>query len=149
MADAILRRLKCSNALRERVCSIVKYHDAPLKDNDRAVRRFLAKHGEQLACDIALAHIADDLAKKEEARARVTEWYAVISRIHRLASECCFTMKDLAVDGNALREIVPPSPLMGEVMKRLLEMVVDGDIPNEREILLQEAAKYVANRDII
>lgn len=149
MADAILRRLKCSNALRERVCSIVKYHDTPLKDNDRAVRRFLAKHGEQLACDIALAHIADDLAKKEEARARVTEWYAVISRIHRLASECCFTMKDLAVDGNALREIVPPSPLMGEVMKRLLEMVVDGDIPNEREILLQEAAKYVANRDII
>lgn len=149
MADAILRRLKCSNALRERVCSIVKYHNAPLKDNDRAVRRFLAKHGEQLACDIAMAHIADDLAKKEEARARVTEWYAVISRIHRLASECCFTMKDLAVDGNALREIVPPSPLMGEVMKRLLEMVVDGDIPNEREILLQEAAKYVANRDII
>ena len=58
-------------------------------------------------------------------------------------------MKTLAVDGNALREIVPPSPLMGKVMKHLLKKVVDGDIPNEREILLQEAAKYVANRGII
>lgn len=149
MADAILRRLKCSNALRERVCEIVKYHDMPLADSDKAVRRLLAKHGEQLSCDIAMAHIADDLAKKEEARARIPEWYAVIGRIRRLASECCFTVKDLAVDGKALRGIVPPSPLMGEVIKHLLEKVVDGDIPNEREILLQEAAKYVANREII
>lgn len=149
MADRILRRLKCSNALRERVCSIVKYHDTQLKDDNRAVRRLLAKHGERLACDIVMAHIADDLAKKEEARRRIPEWYAVIGRIRRLAPECCFTMKELAVDGNALREIVPPSPLMGRVMKHLLKKVVDGDIPNEREILLQEAAKYVAKRGII
>lgn len=149
MADTILRRLKCSTALRERVCCIVKYHDMPLSDSSKAVRRLLAKHGEQLACDIAMAHIADDLAKKETARSRCDEWYSVIHLIHQLASECYFTMKDLAISGKSLREIVSPSPLMGEIMRHLLEMVVDGDIPNEPEVLLSEAEKYLANRETI
>ena len=48
--------------------------------------------------------------------------------------------------GGALSGIVPPSPLMGEVLKFLLDGVVDGKFPNEREFLLQEAAKYIANR---
>ena len=38
IAEDILRRLKCSNALRERVCTIVRYHDVPLSDTDKSVR---------------------------------------------------------------------------------------------------------------
>lgn len=147
MADDILRRLKTSTALRERVCAIIKYHDIPLPENDRLLRRMLSKHGEELSRDIAMAHIADNMAKKPEFRARCEDWRRLIERIPELAKDSCLTIKSLAVDGKALAGIVPPSPLMGETLKFLLSGVIDGSFPNEREFLLQEAAKYIANRE--
>lgn len=147
MADDILRRLKTSTALRERVCAIIKYHDIPLPENDRLLRRMLSKHGEELSIDIAMAHIADNMAKKPEFRARCAEWRGLIERIPALSKESCLTIKSLAVDGRALAGIVPPSPVMGETLKFLLNGVIDGRFPNDREFLLQEAAKYIANRE--
>lgn len=146
IADSVLRRLRTSTALREQVCEIVRYHDIPLPENDRQFRRMLSKHGEELSRDIAMAHIADDMAKKPECLSRCEDWRRLISRIPEMAQESCLSVKSLAVDGGALSGIVPPSPLMGEVLKFLLDGVVDGKFPNEREFLLQEAAKYIANR---
>ena len=146
IADSVLRRLRTSTALREQVCEIVRYHDIPLPENDRQFRRMLSKHGEELSRDIAMAHIADDMAKKPECLPRCEDWRRLISRIPEMAQESCLSVKSLAVDGGALSGIVPPSPLMGEVLKFLLDGVVDGKFPNEREFLLQEAAKYIANR---
>lgn len=146
IAEAVLRRLKTSTALRERVCAIIKFHDIPLPENDRLLRRMLSKHGEELSRDIAMAHIADNMAKKPEFRARCADWQNLIGRIPEMADESCLTIKSLAVDGKALAGIVPPSPLMGETLKFLLGGVIDGSFPNEREFLLQEAAKYIANR---
>lgn len=147
MAEDILRRLKTSTALRERVCAIIKYHDIPLPENDRSLRRMLSKHGEELSRNIAMAHIADNMAKKPEYRVRCADWRDLIERIPEMAKESCLTIKSLAVDGKALADIVPPSPLMGETLKFLLSGVIDGSFLNEREFLLQEAAKYIANRE--
>lgn len=144
IADEVLRRLKCSNTLRERVFTIVKYHDMQMMNSERLIRRHLAKFGEQTYCDIALAHAADDLAKHSPYRGRSDSYFDIIDNIHRIAAESCFTMKSLAVDGKALSGIVKPSPEMGRVLKHLLSGVVDGKFPNEREFLLQEAKKYIA-----
>lgn len=146
IADGILRRLKTSTSLREQVCEIIKYHDVPLPENDRLLRRMLSRHGEELSREIAMAHIADNMAKKPEFRSRCDDWREVIVRIPEMARESCLTIKNLAVDGKALSGIVPPSPLMGETLKYLLNGVVDGSFPNEREFLLQEAAKYIAKQ---
>lgn len=144
ITEDILRRLKCSNALRERVCTIVRYHDVPLNNTDKSVRRLLAKYGSETVRDICMAHICDDMAKKPECAARCDEWRAVISRAEELASSCCLTLKDLAVDGKALSELIDPSPQMGKTLNHLLNEVIGGKIPNEREFLMQEAAKYIA-----
>ena len=146
IADSVLRRLRASTALREQVCGIVRYHDISLPENDRQFRRMLSKHGEELSRDIAMAHIADDMAKKPECLPRCEDWRRLIARIPEMAQESCLSVKSLAVDGRALSGIVPPSPLMGKVLKFLLDGVMDGKFPNEREFLLQEAAKYIANR---
>lgn len=147
IADDILRRLKCSNALRERVCTIVRYHDVQLSDTDKSVRRLLRKYGPETVRDICLAHICDDMSKKPECAERCGDWRAVMSRAESLAQSCCLTLKDLAVDGKALSGLIKPSPEMGAVLKYLLDQVVDGNFPNEREFLLQEAAKYIAKRE--
>ena len=146
IAEDILRRLKCSNALRERVCTIVRYHDVPLSDTDKSVRRLLRKYGLETVRDICLAHICDDSAKTPECAGRCGEWRAVLSRAEALAPSCCLTLKDLAVDGKALSGLMEPSPEMGKALKFLLDEVINGNFPNEREFLLKEAAKYIANR---
>lgn len=144
IADDILRRLKCSNALRERVCNIVRFHDVTLSDTDKSVRRLLRKYGLETVRDICMAHICDDMSKKPECAARCDDWRAVMSRAETLAQSCCLTLKDLAVDGKALSRLIAPSREMGMVLKYLLDGVVDGNFPNEREFLLQQAAKYIA-----
>lgn len=146
IAEDILRRLKCSNALRERVCAIVRYHDVPLSDTDKSVRRLLRKYGLETVRDICLAHICDDSAKTPECAGRCGEWRAVLSRAETLAPYCCLTLKDLAVDGKALSGLMEPSPEMGKALKFLLDEVINGNFPNEREFLLKEAAKYIAKR---
>lgn len=146
IAEDILRRLKCSNALRERVCAIVRYHDVPLSDTDKSVRRLLRKYGLETVRDICLAHICDDSAKTPECAGRCGEWRAVLSRVEALAPSCCLTLKDLAVDGKALSGLMEPSPEMGKALKFLLDEVINGNFPNEREFLLKEAAKYIAKR---
>lgn len=146
IAEDILRRLKCSNALRERVCAIVRYHDVPLSDTDKSVRRLLRKYGLETVRDICLAHICDDSAKTPECAGRCGEWRAVLSRAETLAPSCCLTLKDLAVDGKALSGLMEPSPEMGKALKFLLDEVINGNFPNEREFLLKEATKYIAKR---
>lgn len=146
IAEDILRRLKCSNALRERVCTIVRYHDVHLSDTDKSVRRLLRKYGLETVRDICLAHICDDSAKTPECAGRCGEWCAVLSRAEALAPSCCLTLKDLAVDGKALSGLMEPSPEMGKALKFLLDEVINGNFPNEREFLLKEAAKYIAKR---
>lgn len=146
IAEDILRRLKCSNALRERVCTIVRYHDVHLSDTDKSVRRLLRKYGLETVRDICLAHICDDSAKTPECAGRCGEWRAVLSRAETLAPYCCLTLKDLAVDGKALSGLMEPSPEMGKTLKFLLDEVINGNFPNEREFLLKEAAKYIAKR---
>lgn len=57
-----------------------------------------------------------------------------------LEEEACFTLKDLAVKGCDLMEIgYPPGKELGKLLDRLLEAVMDGLCPNEKEALLRLA----------
>ncbi|MDE6732124.1 MAG: HD domain-containing protein [Oscillospiraceae bacterium] len=142
MAGELLRALKCDNALRERVVHIVHYHDIPVDTSRRYFRRQLAKHGAELFSDIMEAHIADDSAKAPfclERIPKIQEAMQIAEEISREAPP--FSIKSLAISGKDLKGIVPPSPLMGEILARLLEEVVDETLPNEKNALLSRAVE--------
>ena len=64
LAGGALRRLRYPNALRERVVRIVRRHMFQVgKGDERRARRFLRKHGDELAFDL-LDHKQADLAGK-------------------------------------------------------------------------------------
>lgn len=51
-----------------------------------------------------------------------------------------FFLKDLAVNGKDLMSIgYKTGKELGNTLNRLLQLVIDGDCPNEKEKLLQEA----------
>lgn len=143
IAGEVLRGLKCDNATRERVCEIVRYHDIPIELSEKYMRRQLAKHGERLV-DIFSAHIADDSAKQPFCLERIPKWQQAITLAEKIAAETpCVSLKQLAVRGSDLREIVPPSPEMGAVLEKLLSEVIDGRLPNERAALMKRAWEIV------
>lgn len=146
-AGEVLRRLKCDNATRERVCEIVRYHDIPIELSEKYMRRQLAKHGERLV-DIFRAHIADDSAKQPFCLERIPKWQQAITLAEKIASGTpCVSLKQLAVRGSDLSEIVPPSPQMGRLLEKLLAEVIDGKLPNERGALLGRARELYSEKD--
>ena len=144
MSDGILRVLKCDNVLRERVCKIVHYHDIPVETSRKYIRRQLAKHGAELFADIMEAHIADDSAKHDFCRDRIPKVREALAIAAEIAEEKpCFSVKMLDISGNDLKELLPPSPLMGEVLSKLFGEVVDEKLPNEKSALLKRASEIV------
>ncbi|MDE7361847.1 MAG: HD domain-containing protein [Oscillospiraceae bacterium] len=147
IADGLLVMLKCDNALRRRVCKIVKYHDLPVDTSRRSVKRRLARYGAELFRDLMLAQIADGTAQSELGRTRVDAARQCLALADKIAAEQpCMTLKELAVSGCDLRGIMPPSPLMGKVLAELLDEVLEERLPNNKEALLQRAAQIAVEQ---
>ncbi len=53
-----------------------------------------------------------------------------------LAEQPCFTLKDLAVNGRDLTALGLKGKAVGDALQSLLEAVMDGLVPNEKEALL-------------
>lgn len=144
LAEQIMKRLKTSTALRERVCDIVRYHGLEANNKDKFIRRQLAKHGIELFRGIMLAHIADDSAKAEFAKERIPLWREVIRRAEEISEQQpCLSISQLAINGADLKALIPPSPKLGETLQYLLDGVIDGRFPNERDTLFVQARKYL------
>ncbi len=144
IAEEILREYKCPNALRERVCAIVRYHDIPVDLSKKAVKRALARYGFELYRDVMLAHTADDNAKADFVKPRIQDELKAIEIAEQIERERpCFTLKDLAVSGRDLLKFAEESPAIGKTLRALLDEVVEEKLPNEKQALLERAAELL------
>ncbi len=145
IADRVLRSMNCDNATRERVCRIVRFHEIPVEKSAKYIRRALAKHGLDGFRDIMLAHIADDSAKAPIGQERIPQTREAIRLAEEImAQKPCLSIKELAINGGDLAGIIPPSPKLGRLLRKLTEEVIDEKLPNEREALLKRAAELAA-----
>ena len=53
-----------------------------------------------------------------------------------MTEEVCFTLRDLAVDGRDLMALGLQGRAIGQTLDALLARVAEGELPNEKEILL-------------
>ncbi len=144
LAEEILRDFKCSNELRGRVVTIVKYHDYPLDLSQKHIRKFLSKVGIDSFRDIMFAHMADDGAKADFCRSRIEVARQSLEIAEQIAAEQpCLTVKDLEISGRDLKAFMEPSPRMGEVLKQLLSEVLDEILPNKKDALLKRALELI------
>ena len=137
-----LRRLKCSNALTEETAVLVRETgtSGPSTDPAVSVRRLLGRYGltavERLAALGAAGHPeqAEDFATRAEL-ARQMEADGVCCRIAQLA----VNGRDLMAAG------AKPGPGLRQLLEQLLEAVITGQIPNEKQALLAAAAQFSAS----
>lgn len=138
LAEGMLRRLKFPNEFRERVLRLVAWHDRDIPRTDRGVRRALRLLGEEELRLLLALKRADNLAQAPAYRGRQLELdkgEAILERL--LAEDACFSLKQLAVNGNDLLDLGLRGPAVGQMLDTLLNRVVDGELPNEREALLK------------
>ncbi len=149
LADAMLRRLKCSNEFREQAVRLVEWHDRDIPRTDKGVRRALRALGEEdLRLLLALKR-ADNLAQAPAyhgRQAEIQKGEEILDRL--LEEEACFSLKQLAVSGRDLLALGLSGPALGEMLDRLLNQVVDGELPNDRAALLAAAGEAGVTRKL-
>ena len=142
LAESMLRRLKCAAGFRETVLRLVEWHDKDIPRTDKSIRRALRLLGEEDLRRLILVKRADNLGQAPEYWDRQRELdkaEAILDRL--LAEDACFSLKHLAVKGGDLLALGLSGPAVGAALETLLEKVVDGALPNDREALLESLKK--------
>jgi putative nucleotidyltransferase with HDIG domain len=149
-AEIILKRLRFPNAVIDEVVHLVRCHMFSYDESwsDAAVRRFIARVGANNIDALFALRLADgagitghpiDPRSLEPLHERIE---AV------LAAKEAFGLSDLVVKGGDLASIgVSPGPKMGAMLRELLEAVMDDPTLNERERLLEIAARIKPKYD--
>ena len=146
IAEPLLRRLHFSAEETGRILLLVEQHDRPLGDSPKLVRRRL--------CQIGEARFRDLLAlKKGDAVGQGTHpediaWLCGIAQLLEevLAADACFSLRQLAVNGNDMVSLGLSGPAVGEMLRALLDAVIDGQADNTREALLLRARARMEER---
>jgi tRNA nucleotidyltransferase (CCA-adding enzyme) len=144
LAGTALRRLRYPNALRDRVCRIVRHHMFQVgKGDELRARRFLAKHGDEVAFQLVDHKEADFLGKRGSSGPPPLEDIEKLRRFRRVLEherKQPHRLADLAVDGRDLIAIgFAPGPELGRALHELLREVVDDPSRNTHDDLVRRA----------
>ena len=147
MAERILTNLKFDNDTKHTVVELIRAHDMDIAPTKKSVRRALSKFGPDfmaLLMDVRLADIMAHSSYLHDARIeKHTKRLEILDTI--LAENQCFSLKDLAVNGNDIMETfgLKPGKRVGEILHHLLDLVIADDIPNDKTELLIAAKRFL------
>lgn len=140
-ARKALRKLKCSNALTDEVTALEREAPGtPGSDQTLMAKRLLGRY-EQPTIQRLTALCSARHPEQAEAFA------ALRAEAERLTAEnACYRVSQLAVNGRDLMAAgVRPGPGLRQVLNALLEAVITGQTPNEKDALLAAAAQFSAS----
>ena len=139
--------LRLTNEEAKRIGDLVLYHDISIPLTEKSVKKALSKYGIDFLEDYFVLHKADveDHVIPEDVIkdwTKVDELREIFDRV--LAEKPCFQIKDLAINGNDIKEIkgIKGSPIIGEILKYLLDGVIEQKFENTREGLTKAVLSY-------
>jgi tRNA nucleotidyltransferase (CCA-adding enzyme) len=138
LTDVVLKRLRFDNATRELILKLVKYHDVPLIPEEKHIKRALLRFGEAGLRALLEIQRCDRLAHHPN-YVDLPEYHSQIPKIVEkiLAENACLSLKSLAVKGDDLIALgYKPGREIGEQLQTLLDAVIDGALPNDKDTLL-------------
>lgn len=140
-ARKALRKLKCSNALTDEVTALEREAPGtPGSDQTLMAKRLLGRY--ELPTIQRLTALCS--ARHPE---QTGAFAALRAEAERLTAEnACCRVSQLAVNGRDLMAAgVRPGPGLRQVLNALLEAVITGQTPNEKDALLAAAAQFSAS----
>lgn len=150
-ANIILHRLKYSNEFINDCLLLIKFHDVRFSGSKRQIKHVMSKIGEknfELLLKVQRADIMAQSTYRQKDKLAALDLAGTAYK-EILEEKDCFTLKQLAVNGNDLINIgITRSHDIGSTLKYLLSLVIDSKIKNEKQVLLKKAAE-VNNLEII
>lgn len=143
-ARKILRRLKCDNETLDDVVFLVENHMTELRPEKKLVKRRLGKMGERRLRMLVEVQKADTIGcGTGENMDKLFEYEKLIDEV--VAEGLCFSLKSLAVNGrDIIDEGIAEGATIGKVLDHLLECVIEEKVKNEKNVLLEEARRFIA-----
>jgi poly(A) polymerase len=143
MARSALERLRFSQKEIDAVVKLVRLHLRPVYYNsawtDGAVRRLIRDAGDLIEPLMALAR-ADVAASAYPEPQKLDELQA---RIESVLRERPSRLAPLITGGDVMRvRGLGPGPEVGRIKQRLQELVIDGEIPPDRDAILEYLAAH-------
>lgn len=138
IADHMLRRLTLDRTALKETVTLIANHSIIPEPDERVIRRLLSKLGAGTLLDLyhlrrcdRSAHMSEE---EREELAQVDAAYELTRRIIERGD--CYMLSTLAVRGEDLKALGYEGTEIGAKLNKLLELVIDGECPNDREALL-------------
>ena len=150
LAEQILDRFRGDKKTRDTICLLVRDHDREAPATIKNARRWIARYGRDNVRLLLEVKRCDCLAHVDTPKTRAR--YNNLMEMTRLIRECleteqCFSVRDLPVKGGDVMALgVPAGPQVGRILARLLDDVLDGACPPERETLLERLKQVINER---
>ena len=146
MTREILRRLCMSSAFIDEVCTLIRWHDERFVPDAVMLKGYLKRLGVEIMQALMLIQHADILAQSKYMREeKLRTLSAVSDELNRIiAAGECYSLRQLAVNGSDLIHIgVGSGVRIGKTLDLLLDKVIAGELPNDKEALLAYAKSTI------
>lgn len=142
MADRVLMNLKAPTALRTQAVLLIEKHMTRLDPDKKALRRRLSQLGPETVRQLLELQQADMGSKGTGNREEMEQFCQIRALLDEIQMEdACLSIKDLAVNGRDLMALGYQGKAVGSQLRRLLELVLEEQLPNEKEALLDFSRK--------
>lgn len=142
MAETILRRLKYSNDFIETCITLIKYHDVRFSGSKRQLRHVMSAIGDKNVELLLKIQRADIMAQSDYNHKEKLEKLNLACQTYKeiLADKDCFTLKQLKINGNDIKNLgLSEGIKIGKILKILLGLVIEDKIENEKSALIKKA----------
>lgn len=149
-AKNILNRLKYDNKTKKEVVALVAEHDNRFECCKPELKRFLAKYGYSFFQKHMMVRTADTLAQSAYNRyEKMKDLFNRISLAEQIIqNDECYSLKQMKINGKDLMDIgITDGRHISRVLDSLLEMIINDEIPNDKNTLINSASKIALKED--
>lgn len=149
MAEKIMTRLHFDNDTKNKVVTLVKFHDSPIMISDnvlpdkKRLKRIMSQIGKEMIFDLVHIKCCDNSAQNPEffrGEEFYKKAYDTINEI--LEEQECFSVKDLKINGNDLIEMGFKGKEIGFILNDVLECVINETLKND----YKEICEYILSK---
>ena len=146
-ASVISKDLRLTNDERDLTIGLVREHDKNFSISEKRLRKAILEHGEPFLRDLMVlqqADFDDHIIPKDIKPAAMENWHTSKEKTEQMfadikASDSVFSMRDMNINGNDLKDMGFIGPQIGSTLKDMLERVATGTLENDHDALMQYA----------
>ena len=146
LSEKIMKRMKLDNKTISSVKKLIMYHDLRPEANEKNVRRLLSQIGNEAFEELMLLKKADASGQNPDMLEYKLEYIDRLTGIYKELTKNGerFTVDSLCINGSDLISLgLKPGKRIGMILEMLLDMVIDGNAKNEREVLIAQAKRII------